>query len=163
MRFIHLIAYGNGPPAKSLALHLMRPSTSKPNGPSTAAVGQLRACRASTQLNVIVTILSARQPYPTVPRQPLEKVPLACQCVNPLERFTNAPRHHCPYPEFCSPPPGPSPQPLEEGPSAGGEGTAALLRGVAAGSSVTGLEVAFVDEGGRPAELGFRGATGAVG
>ncbi|PNH02580.1 Structural maintenance of chromosomes flexible hinge domain-containing protein 1 [Tetrabaena socialis] len=48
-------------------------------------------------------------------------------------------------------------QPCEVGPNAAGDGMAALLSDVAAGSSLSGLELAFLDEGGRPAEPGFKG------
>ncbi len=50
-----------------------------------------------------------------------------------------------------------APQPVEVGPSALGEETVALLRGVPAGCRLEGLCLVLLDEGGRPAEPGFKG------
>ncbi|KXZ46758.1 hypothetical protein GPECTOR_41g723 [Gonium pectorale] len=48
-------------------------------------------------------------------------------------------------------------EPVEVGPSALGEETVALLRGVPAGCRLEGLSLELLDEGGRPAEPGFKG------
>ncbi|GLC56261.1 hypothetical protein PLESTB_001085700 [Pleodorina starrii] len=48
-------------------------------------------------------------------------------------------------------------EPCEVGPSASGDGLVALLRDVPAGTQLCGLSLALLDEGGRPAEPGFKG------
>ncbi|GFR47072.1 hypothetical protein Agub_g8759, partial [Astrephomene gubernaculifera] len=48
-------------------------------------------------------------------------------------------------------------EPCEVGPSASGEGMAAVLRDIPAGSRLSELSLALLDEGGRPAEPGFKG------